>query len=202
MNTKTKKIAWMTVCIIILCAIVLTIFLITRKDNNKSDEMDLIKSSLSDSLNCIIDNEYNNSKFHYLNMYGEIKEKLIENEIPRAVAKNISYSIESVEFNPDENGNSYALVKTNFKSVDMLKLISEVTGTENYRQEIIHKIDNNEYDKKDFDIQVVMILHDDIWYLYETPALNDVFMGGLYSIDMAAREEFFNEISKESNTND
>ena len=171
------------------------------ENSNVNDDTKVIYDSLSKTLDCIIKNDFN-TNFHYLSMYGDIKENLIENEIPRAVSKNVSYSIDNVEFDLDENGDSYALVKTSFKSVDMLKLISEIEETGDYRQVIVNKLSNHEYIEKDFDIQVVMILHDNIWYLYETPALNDVFMGGLYSVDMVAREEFFNELLKEGTTDD
>lgn len=171
------------------------------ENSNVNDDTKVIYDSLSKTLDCIIKNDFN-TNFHYLSMYGDIKENLIENEIPRAVAKIVSYNIGDIKLDQDGTGNIFALVHTNFQSVDMLKLISEIEETGDYRQVIVNKLSNHEYIEKDFDIQVVMILHDNIWYLYETPALNDVFMGGLYSVDMVAREEFFNELLKEGTTDD
>ena len=52
---------------------------------SKADESE-IKDSLSKTLNCMIKNDFNGD-FHYLDMNGNIKEKLVENEIPRAVSK-------------------------------------------------------------------------------------------------------------------
>ena len=167
------------------------------KNGNNSAEKNVIKNSLSETLDCIINNNFN-SNFHYMSMYGKVKEELIENDIPRAVAKNISYKIENIEISQDDNGNTFAIVDTNFKSVDMIALLSELKETENYRQIIINKLDNKEFTEKSFDIQVIMIKIDDIWYLYETIPLNDVFMGGLYSLDIAAQEEFFNQLNEES----
>ena len=171
------------------------------ENSNVNDDTKVIYDSLSKTLDCIIKNDFN-TNFHYLSMYGDIKENLIENEIPRAVAKIVSYNIGDIKLDRDDTGNIFALVHTNFQSVDMLKLISEIEEIGDYRQVIVNKLSNHEYIEKDFDIQIVMILHDNIWYLYETPALNDVFMGGLYSVDMVAREEFFNEFLKEGTTDD
>ena len=167
---------------------------------SKSDESQ-IKNSLSKTLNCMIKNDFNGD-FHYLDMNGNIKEKLVENEVPRAVSEKVSYSISDIESDQDDTGNIFALVHINFKSVDMIELITKMDESGNYRQTIVNMLNNNEYSEKDFDIKVVMILHDNIWYLYETPALDDVFMGGLYSVKMAAGEQFFSEISKEEKADD
>ena len=83
-------------------------------------------------MNCIINNDFN-SDFHYLSMYGDIKEQLVENEIPSALAKNISYEIGNVEVNQDEQGDINALVDVNFNSVDMIQLISSIDNEETYK---------------------------------------------------------------------
>lgn len=162
-------------------------------NNNNVDETITIKRSLSNTLDCMINNDFKNG-FHYLGMYGDIKEQLIENEIPSALAKNITYEIENVEINQDKQGDIYAVVDVSFNSVDMVQLISNVNNEETYRTLIIDKLNNKNYVEKVFDAKLIMIKINGLWYLYETDQLNDVFMGGLYSLDMDLQDEYFKEL--------
>ncbi|MBQ8135285.1 MAG: hypothetical protein IJ192_12910, partial [Clostridia bacterium] len=164
------------------------------ENNNNSIEKDIIKGSLSKTLDCIINNEFN-SDFHYLSMYGDIKEQLIENEIPSSLAKNVSYEIGNIEITQDDQSDTYAVIDVTFNSVDMIRLLSNIDNEETYRSLIIDKLNNKDYVEKVFDVKLIMIKIEDLWHLYETEQLDDVFMGGLYSLDMDLQDEYFKELN-------
>jgi len=163
------------------------------ENSNVNDNTQEIYDSLSKTLDCIIKNDFN-SNFHYLSMYGKVKSQLQMNDIPSALAKNVSYKIEQIDIDSSDDI-TYAIVSVNFSSVDMIEMISELNESDEYRKVILDRLNNHQFKEKNVNIKVMMLKIDD-WYLYESAQLNDIFMGGLYSLNIAAQQEFYNRLNE------
>ena len=127
-------------------------------------------------------------------MYGKVKSQLQMNDIPSALAKNVSYKIEQIDIDSSDDI-TYAIVSVNFSSVDMIEMISELNESDEYRKVILDRLNNHQFKEKNVNIKVMMLKIDD-WYLYESAQLNDIFMGGLYSLNIAAQQEFYNRLNE------
>ena len=161
-------------------------------------EEEQVTVSLKNTLNCMINTNFTED-FKYLNMYGNVKSELGKNDIPCAVAKNISYNIKEIKIDTDDKGNSFAIIDTEFKTVDMVDLISALEeDVSDYRKVVVNQLNNKDYKEKNVNTQLAMMKIDDVWYLYETVELDDIFTGGLYSLEMDIKQKFFDALRKES----
>ena len=163
------------------------------KTSDTQMEGNYIEEQLNNTLSCFVRSKFDDS-FKYLDMYGNIKNEFTMNGIPRLVAKNISYEISNIDIFKDDNNGSAAFIDIKFKTVDMMKMLSSVEQTDNYKSIILNKLENGEYVPKEFDIQLFMISIDEKWYLYETVDFDDVLTGGMYSIDMAVKSKYLENI--------
>ena len=167
--------------------------LVKYKTPNTQTEGNCIEEQLDNTLSCFVQSKFDDS-FKYVDMYGNIKNEFTMNDIPRLVAKNISYEISNIDILKDSNGDDVAFIDIKFITVDMMKLLSNIEQSNNYRSIIVDKLESREYATKELDVRVFMMKIDEQWYLYETAAFDDVLTGGMYSVDMAVKSKYLENI--------
>lgn len=160
-----------------------------------------IRKNAESTIDCMINSDYSKD-FYYISMYGQIKKELAMSEIANAVISNMKYKFNDITVNKDDNGNDFAIIKCEFKSIDMIDIIYQLQEdnyndyNEKYNSLILNKIKNKEFKIKTFNVDILMMKMDDIWYLYETPDFNNVITGGLYSPYTIREDKILNELQK------
>lgn len=160
-----------------------------------------IRKNAKSTIECIINSDYSKD-FYYISMYGQIKNELNMEEVAKTVMSNMKYKLNDIIVKKDNNGNDFAIIKCEFKSIDMMDIIYQLQEDNNdnysgkYNSLILNKIKNKEYKTKTFNIDIIMLKMDNTWYLYETPDFNNVITGGLYSIYTVMEDSILNELQK------
>lgn len=160
-----------------------------------------IRKNAKSTIECIINSDYSKD-FYYISMYGQIKNELNMEEVAKTVMSNMKYKLNDIIVKEDNNGNDFAIIQCEFKSIDMMDIIYQLQEDNNdnysgkYNSLILNKIKNKEYKTKTFNIDIIMLKMDNTWYLYETPDFNNVITGGLYSPATVKENTILNELQK------
>lgn len=178
----------------------------TGNNNNSDNEKEIaeLRKKAESTLNSIISGDYSKD-FSYISMYGEMKkDKIGLSELSNTVMSNMKYKFNDIKLTENNKG---AVIKCEFESIDMQNILYQLQKenddndewSNNYQELILNKIRNNEYKTKKFNIDLLMINLDDVWYLYETPDFNDAITGGAYSIYTETEYKILNELEKRGN---
>lgn len=194
--SKKKKI-----CIAFIAIILLILIGIGSIIGMKYWKTNDIRKNAKSTIECIINLDYSKD-FYYISMYGQIKNELNMGEVANNVMSNMKYKFNDITVKKDDNGNDFAIIKCEFKSIDMIDIIYQLQEdnnnnySEKYNSLILNKIKNKEYKTKTFNIDIIMLKMDNTWYLYETPDFNNVITGGLYSPYTIRENTILNELQK------
>lgn len=194
--SKKKKI-----CIAFIAIILLILIGIGSIIGMKYWKTNDIRKNAKSTIECIINSDYSKD-FYYISMYGQIKNELNMGEVANNVMSNMKYKFNDITVKKDDNGNDFAIIKCEFKSIDMIDIIYQLQEdnnnnySEKYNSLILNKIKNKEYKTKTFNIDIIMLKMDNTWYLYETPDFNNVITGGLYSPYTIRENTILNELQK------
>lgn len=176
----------------------------TSNNNNSDNEKEIaeLRKKAESTLNCIISGDYSKD-FSYISMYGEMKkDKIGLSELSNTVMSNMKYKFNDIKLTENNKG---AIIKCEFESIDMIDVVYQLQEenhdkyNDEYKKLMLNKIKNNEYKTKKFNIDLLMIKLDDVWYLYETPDFNDAITGGMYSQDVLKEYTILNELEKRGN---
>lgn len=194
--SKKKKI-----CIAFIAIILLILIGIGSIIGMKYWKTNDIRKNAKSTIECIINSDYSKD-FYYISMYGQIKNELNMGEVANNVMSNMKYKFNDITVKKDDNGNDFAIIKCELKSIDMIDIIYQLQEdnnnnySEKYNSLILNKIKNKEYKTKTFNIDIIMLKMDNTWYLYETPDFNNVITGGLYSPYTIRENTILNELQK------
>ena len=194
--SKKKKI-----CIAFIAIILLILIGIGSIIGMKYWKTNDIRKNAKSTIESIINSDYSKD-FYYISMYGQIKNELNMGEVANNVMSNMKYKFNDITVKKDDNGNDFAIIKCEFKSIDMIDIIYQLQEdnnnnySEKYNLLILNKIKNKEYKTKTFNIDIIMLKMDNTWYLYETPDFNNVITGGLYSPYIIRENTILNELQK------
>lgn len=189
------------ICIVLTAIILLALTGISIIIGMKYWKTNDIRKNAKSTIECIINSDYSKD-FYYISMYGQIKNELNMEEVAKTVMSNMKYKLNDIIIKKDDNGNDFAIIKCEFKSIDMIDIIYQLQEDNNdnysrkYNSLILNKIKNKEYKTKTFNIDIIMLKMDNTWYLYETPDFNNVITGGLYSPATVKENTILNELQK------
>lgn len=194
--SKKKKI--LVSCFIILLLLVIGFSIVIGMKYWKTND---IRKNAKSTIECMINSDYSKD-FYYISMYGQIKSELTMSEVANAVMSNMKYKLNDITIDTADDGTDFAIIKCEFKSIDMIDIIYQLQEdnyndyNEKYNSLILNKIKNKEFKIKTFNVDILMMKMDDIWYLYETPDFNNVITGGLYSPYTIREDKILNELQK------
>lgn len=184
MENKRKIILGISAAIIAVLTVVTIIFIGGYFKNND------IRKNAKSTIDCMIKSDFSEN-FYYISTYGEVESELGPlSELSMLTMRKMKYKLGKITVD-EEKG--FATIEAEFECVDMQNLIEQVSEYNNYREKAIEKIKTNEYETKEFDITIIMLKNDGVWYLYETTELDDALTGGLYSLNSEIEDAFIKD---------
>lgn len=171
-------------------------------NNNNNDNItekelkENITKNAESTLKCMINSDYSEG-FYYTSMYGEIKNELAMSELAKTIMSKMKYKFNDITVKED-----FAIIQSEFENVDMQEILYQVSDMEYNEQNnqlVLNKLKNNNFETKTFNLELIMLKKDNIWYLYETPDFNDAITGGLYLLYTDMENAFLDEITKGEN---
>lgn len=190
---KRKKII-ITLVLVMITLILLLIGVVTfiGISNSKTSG---IRKNAENIIDCIINGEYSEG-FYCIDTYGEIKKESTLNDFSQQIVSNMKYKLNDITVQEE---NETAVIQAEFETVDMQDMILQFSEYE-YNQEtknlIASKIQERNFKTKKFEIQLIMVKVDGVWYLYESPEFLDVLTGGMYSMYTDIEESFLNNVTE------
>jgi len=134
----------------------------------------------------MINNDYE-GVFYYADMMGNVKKEPLVNELPQLVFEKMKYRIKDIHVVADKG---YAFADVSFSVINLVDLVAE-NGENATLDDVKNDIRSDNFTRKDYDVQVVMLKYNGKWYLYETPDLTSALTGGLSLVDYEIRNAFY-----------
>ena len=152
-----------------------------------------VKKQLTSTLNCMINNDYE-GVFYYADMMGNVKSRPVIKELPQLTLEKLEYEIENIQI---YRSDGYALADVSFSTIDMVELVSKMEE-DSTLEDLKRLISDSDYVTKTYSIQLILIKHDNKWYLYETADFADVLTGGLLSLEYNTRSAYMQYLEEEN----
>ncbi len=171
---KNKKIIFICCggALIVVCALIIVFVMGNQKNGD-------IRKNAESTLECMISSDFTEN-FYYIDATGNVSESLSPlSNLSRLTMSKMKYNLGQIEVIEDG-----AKIEAEFECVDMKNVIESVSDSNDSSEQAIDLIESGKYDVKRFNINLMMMNKDGIWYLCETPELDDVLTGGLYSLYM------------------
>lgn len=168
MKKKTKIVIMLSSIFVII--ILVNIFIFHRFYMSDT----YIEKSIFNTLNCIQTNNYDDS-FYYINSFGESIESLPLEPYDILTASKTEFKIISVD---TDSKNHFAVAEIETSYPDIASI---------YVDESTFQQDLDSISKKNETISILILLHDNKWYIVENQSLLNALSGGMVS-DYSRRE--------------